>query len=52
MSDPAKILVVDDTANNVKLLKDLLTMRGYADSQSVTLTRTGTASASALRSTA
>ncbi len=30
MSDPAKILVVDDTANNVKLLKDLLTMRGYA----------------------
>jgi adenylate cyclase len=30
MSDPAKILVVDDTANNVKLLKDLLTVRGYA----------------------
>jgi class 3 adenylate cyclase len=30
MSEPTKILVVDDTANNVKLLKDLLTMRGYA----------------------
>jgi class 3 adenylate cyclase len=30
MSEPAKILVVDDTANNVKLLKDLLTVRGYA----------------------
>jgi adenylate cyclase len=26
----AKILVVDDTPNNVKLLKDLLTMKGYA----------------------
>jgi class 3 adenylate cyclase/CheY-like chemotaxis protein len=30
MTDAAKILVVDDTANNVKLLKDLLTMKGYA----------------------
>jgi adenylate cyclase len=30
MTDAAKILVVDDTANNVKLLRDLLTMRGYA----------------------
>jgi adenylate cyclase len=30
MTDTAKILVVDDTANNVKLLKDLLTMKGYA----------------------
>ena len=30
MADAAKILVVDDTANNVKLLKDLLTMKGYA----------------------
>jgi DNA-binding response OmpR family regulator len=30
MTDAAKILVVDDTPNNVKLLKDLLTMRGYA----------------------
>jgi adenylate cyclase len=29
MTDAAKILVVDDTANNVKLLKDLLTMKGY-----------------------
>jgi adenylate cyclase len=30
MTDAAKILVVDDTANNVKLLKDLLSMKGYA----------------------
>ena len=30
MTEPTKILVVDDTANNVKLLKDLLTMKGYA----------------------
>jgi class 3 adenylate cyclase len=30
MTDAAKILVVDDTPNNVKLLKDLLTMKGYA----------------------
>jgi class 3 adenylate cyclase len=30
MTDAAKILVIDDTANNVKLLKDLLTMKGYA----------------------
>jgi adenylate cyclase len=29
MTDAAKILVVDDTVNNVKLLKDLLTMKGY-----------------------
>ncbi len=30
MSDPAKILVVDDTPQNVKLLADLLTAKGYA----------------------
>src|SRR6266704_1821141 len=30
MSDPARILVVDDTAANVKLLADVLTARGYA----------------------
>lgn len=30
MTEAAKILVVDDTANNVKLLKDLLTVKGYA----------------------
>jgi class 3 adenylate cyclase len=30
MTGSAKILVVDDTANNVKLLRDLLTMKGYA----------------------
>jgi class 3 adenylate cyclase len=30
MTDAARILVVDDTPNNVKLLKDLLTMKGYA----------------------
>jgi adenylate cyclase len=30
MTDAAKILVVDDTPNNVKLLRDLLTMKGYA----------------------
>ena len=29
MTEPAKILVIDDTANNVKLLRDLLTMKGY-----------------------
>ncbi|MBI3456702.1 MAG: response regulator [Candidatus Rokubacteria bacterium] len=29
MSTPAKILVVDDTPQNVKLLADLLTARGY-----------------------
>ncbi len=30
MTDPARILVVDDTAANVKLLADVLTARGYA----------------------
>lgn len=30
MSTPAKVLVVDDTPNNVKLLADLLTVKGYA----------------------
>ncbi|MCC7486683.1 MAG: response regulator [Burkholderiales bacterium] len=30
MSAPAKILVVDDTPANVKLLKDLLEVKGYA----------------------
>ena len=30
MTAPAKILVVDDTPHNVKLLADLLTARGYA----------------------
>lgn len=30
MSTPAKILVVDDTPKNVKLLADLLTVKGYA----------------------
>ena len=30
MTDPAKILVVDDTVNNVKLLRDLLAVKGYA----------------------
>ena len=30
MSDPARILVVDDTAHNVKLLADILGARGYA----------------------
>jgi len=30
MSAPAKILVVDDTPQNVKLLADLLTVKGYA----------------------
>ncbi len=29
MSTPARILVVDDVPNNVKLLADLLTVRGY-----------------------
>jgi adenylate cyclase len=29
MNSPAKILVVDDTARNVKLLADLLTVKGY-----------------------
>jgi len=29
MNSPAKILVVDDTPRNVKLLADLLTVRGY-----------------------
>ena len=29
MSSPAKILVVDDTPKNVKLLADLLTVKGY-----------------------
>jgi len=30
MTTPAKILVVDDTPHNVKLLADLLTVKGYA----------------------
>ena len=30
MSTPAKILVVDDTPQNVKLLRDLLEVKGYA----------------------
>jgi class 3 adenylate cyclase len=30
VSDPARILVVDDTASNVKLLADILAARGYA----------------------
>ena len=30
MNAPAKILVVDDTPRNVKLLADLLTVKGYA----------------------
>ena len=30
MKTPAKILVVDDTEKNVKLLADLLTFKGYA----------------------
>ena len=30
MSTPAKILVVDDTPQNVRLLADLLTVKGYA----------------------
>jgi adenylate cyclase len=30
MSAPAKVLVVDDTPNNVKLLSDLLAVKGYA----------------------
>jgi adenylate cyclase len=30
MTSPAKILVVDDTEKNVKLLADLLTFKGYA----------------------
>ena len=29
MKRPAKILVVDDTPKNVKLLADILTARGY-----------------------
>ena len=29
MTHPAKILVVDDTPANVKLLADLLTFKGY-----------------------
>jgi len=30
MSAPAKVLVVDDTPHNVKLLADLLTVKGYS----------------------
>jgi adenylate cyclase len=30
MNDPARILVVDDTPSNVKLLADILTAKGYA----------------------
>ncbi len=30
MSDPSRILVVDDTPMNVKLLRDLLEVHGYA----------------------
>ena len=29
MNDPARILVVDDTPHNVKLLADILVARGY-----------------------
>ena len=29
MTEPARILVVDDTPHNVKLLADLLTAKGY-----------------------
>ena len=29
MSEPAKVLVVDDTPNNVKLLSDILSVKGY-----------------------
>ena len=35
MSEPARILVVDDTPANVKLLVDLLTMKGYAAASAV-----------------
>ena len=30
MTTPAKVLVVDDTPHNVKLLADLLAVKGYA----------------------
>src|SRR5437762_10476958 len=30
MNTPAKILIVDDTLKNVKLLADLLTVKGYS----------------------
>jgi CheY-like chemotaxis protein len=30
VNSPAKILVVDDTPKNVKLLADLLSVKGYA----------------------
>src|SRR5437762_13659792 len=30
MNTPAKILIVDDTLKNVKLLADLLTIKGYS----------------------
>ena len=30
MSAPARVLVVDDTPNNVKLLADILAAKGYA----------------------
>ena len=35
MSTPAKVLVVDDTPANVKLLADLLGVKGYAVSTAV-----------------
>ena len=35
MSDAARVLVVDDTPANVKLLVDLLTFKGYATSSAV-----------------
>lgn len=35
MSEPARILVVDDTPGNVKLLVDLLTVKGYVASSAV-----------------
>src|SRR5512136_975676 len=35
MSEPARILVVDDTPGNVKLLVDLLVVKGYVASSAV-----------------
>ena len=33
MKAPAKILVVDDTPQNVRLLADLLAVKGYSSSR-------------------